>query len=310
VKVVVEIPERVADLFRMYPKISRRGLEQQADITQHHARIFAYLHQYGKIVAHYETRLKPKSGKTMKALVLADMHIPYHDDIAIKTALNWGLSQNPDLVVLNGDTFDCYTISSWKTDPLRADYGSEVRQSIDIFKTYNSQISKCKSVKEKIFICGNHEDRLRRELWSGSKKLAGLDILTIPNIYQLDELGWKYIDNAQLLREEMQPFKLGKLTILHGHEVKVNYSVVNIPRIYYQKCLVNIMVAHYHRSQENIERKLDHSHDGAWSMGALCKLSQEYAPHNNWNHGCCMIEWDSQGDFSISNKKIINGKVL
>ena len=309
-KVVVEIPENIAQTFRDYPKITRRGLEQQHDISQHHARIFAYLHQYGKVVAHYETRLKPRTGKTMTALILGDMQIPYQDDIAIRVALDWGLSRNPDMVILNGDIFDCYKISSWKTDPCRDDFGVEVRKSSEIFAKIDSQIAKCGSVKEKIFIAGNHEDRLRRELWAGSRKLAGLDILNIPIIYGIGELGWKYVDVAQMLREELNPFRLGKLNILHGHEVKVNYSVVNIPRIYYQRCLVNLLVAHHHRTQENIERKLDHSHDGAWSIGCLCKLSQEYSPINRWNHGLALVEWDNQGDFSVNNKKIINGKVL
>ena len=246
----------------------------------------------------------------MTALIIADLQIPYHDELAISTALDWGLSKNPDMVIMDGDIVDCYKISSWKTDPTRPHFGEEVKISREVLHKINEKIDKCRSVKEKIFISGNHEDRLTRELWSGSHKLAGLDILNIPKLYEIKEMGWKYVDNAQLLREELCPFKLGKLNILHGHEVKVNYSVVNIPRIYYQKCLVNLLVAHHHRTQENIERKLDHSHDGAWSIGCLCKLSQDYSPINKWNHGFAMVKWDSQGDFSVENKKIINGKVL
>jgi predicted phosphodiesterase len=309
-KVILHIPENVAQTFRDYPKVSRRALMQRCDLSEYYAKIYTYLHQYGKVIAHHETRLKPRSGKTMSALILADMQIPYQDDLAIASALEWGLSQNPDMVIMNGDIVDCYKISSWKTDPTRPHFGAEVELGKKIFSKINAKIDSCKSVKEKNFIAGNHEDRLRRELWSGSKKLAGLDVLKIPKLYGFEELGWNYIDASQMLREEIAPFRLGKLNIIHGHEVKVNYSVVNIPRIYYQRCLVNLLVAHHHRTQENIERKLDHSHDGAWSIGCLCKLGQDYAPVNKWNHGMALVEWDSQGDFSVHNKKIINGKVL
>lgn len=309
-KTILEIPENVAQVFRDYPKVTRRALMDRCDIAEYYAKIYTYLWQYGKVVAHHETRLKPKTGKTMKALILADTQIPYHDNLAINTALDWGLSQNPDMVILDGDIFDCYKISSWKTDPTRPHFGDEVSISRDVFGQIDDKVNSCKSVKEKNFITGNHEDRLRRELWSGSKKLAGLDVLKIPSLYGLTELGWNYIDNSQMLREEIKPFMLGKLAVLHGHEVRVNYSVVNIPRIYYQRCLCNLIVGHHHRTQENIERKLDHSHDGAWSIGCLCKLGQDYAPVNKWNHGCAMVIWDSQGDFSVHNKKIINGKVL
>jgi len=309
-KVILDIPENVAQAFRDFPEITRKGLEQRCEISEYYSKTYHYLHRYGKVIAYHETRLKPKSGKTMLALVLADLQIPYHDDLAIKTALDWGLSRNPDMVILDGDINDCYKISDWKTDPTRPDFGTEVKICRDELKKIDEKLKKCKSVKEVVYISGNHEERLRRELWGASKKLAGLDVLKIPILYETNELGWKYVDNSQLLREELTPFKLGKLNILHGHEVRVNYSVVNIPRIYYQRCLVNLLVGHHHRTQENIERKLDHSHDGAWSVGCLCKLSQDYAPVNKWNHGFALVEWDSQGDFSISNKKIINGKVL
>ena len=29
-----------------------------------------------------------------------------------------------------------------------------------------------------------------------------------------------------------------------------------------------------------------------------------------WNHGFALVYWDSDGDFSVENKKIIGGKVL
>jgi predicted phosphodiesterase len=310
VKIITSIPEDIAEVFRSYPGINRMDLIKETGITEYHAKIYIHIWLHGRVVAHYETRLKPKTGKIMTALILGDMQIPYQDDLAIKIALDWGLSQNPDMVILDGDIFDCYKISSWKTDPLRPHFGAEVDMSVEKLEQIDEEINSCKSVKEKIFISGNHEDRLIRELWSGSRKFAGLRILTVSNVYRIEALGWKYVDNAQMLREEMQPFKLGKLSVLHGHEVKVNYSVVNIPRIYYQRCLVNLLVAHHHRTQENIERKLDNSHDGAWSIGCLCKLSQEYSPMNKWNHGFAIVKWDAQGDFSVENKKIINGKVL
>ena len=309
-KIITEIPEPIAEVFRENPKISRRELQRQTKITQYYAKIWNHLWTRGKIVAHYETRLRPKSGKTMNALILADLQMPYQDELALNAALDYGLSCNPDMVILNGDIFDCYAISSFRTDPCRMTFGEEVEVCKTRMYELNERIDSCSSVKEKIFINGNHESRLIRELWSGSRKLAGLRILTIPNIYEIDKMGWQYVDNSQLLQEDVQPFKLGKLNIIHGHEVKVNYSVVNIPRIYYQRCLVNLLVAHHHRTQENIERKLDFSHDGAWSIGCLCRLSQEYSPMNKWNHGFAKVKWDSQGDFSVNNKKIINGKVL
>lgn len=309
-KIITQIPEEVAEIFRAHPRISRRLLQQDLGLTEYQSKIYSHLWKHGKVIAHHETRLKPKSGETKLAFILSDIHFPYEDELALKTALDFALSQNPDIVVLNGDAFDCEKISFWKTDPTRSHFGDEVALCRERMWEMDELFDTQKSIKERVFIKGNHEDRLRRELWGGSSKLAGLDVLTIPNIYELDKMGWKYVDNAGLLEQEAQVFKLGKLSVLHGHEVKVNYGVVNVPRVYYQRCLVNVIVGHYHRTQEDIERKLDHSHDGAWSTGCLCKLGQQYSPMNKWNHGFAMVKWDSAGDFSVSNYKIVNGKVL
>jgi predicted phosphodiesterase len=279
---------------------------EEYELSEYESKIYSHIWKHGKVVAHHETRLKPQKGETKKALILADLQIPYHDEQALEVAIRWGQKHNPDLIILNGDIFDCYKISFYKNDPLRPSFQAEVDRGKEVVGWIGREFPSA----EKVFISGNHEDRLKRELWSGSKNLAGLDVLTIPNLFDLKNLGWEYVDNNQLLVNEMQVFRLGKLHVVHGHEVKVNYSVVNIPRIYYQRCLVNILVAHHHRSQEHIERKLDHSHEGGWSIGCLCLLGQEYSPMNKWNHGFALVEWDSEGDFEVQNKKIINGKVL
>ncbi|HUU53152.1 MAG TPA: metallophosphoesterase [Candidatus Bathyarchaeia archaeon] len=305
-KLLTNIPEHIAKAFWKEPLVSRHILMNEYGLSEYEAKIYSYIWNNGKVVAHTETRLKPKGGETKKALILCDLQIPYHDERALESAIRWGQKQNPDLVILNGDIFDCYKISFFKTDPLRSSFQTE----IDIGQRVVGDIGREFPSAEKIFIAGNHEDRLKRELWGTSSKLAGLSALTIPNLFNLKNLGWDYVDNYQLLANEMQVFKLGKLHIIHGHEVKVNYNVVNIPRIYYQRCLVNILVGHHHRTQEYIERKLDHTHDGAWSVGCLCLLGQEYSPMNKWNHGVALVEWDEDGDFAVQNKKIINGKVL
>ena len=305
-KILTNIPEQIAGAFREFPKITRRMLMEEYRISEYDAKIYSYIFNHGKVVAHYETKLKPRKGETKKALILADLQIPYHDENALEVAIEWGKKQNPDCVVLQGDIFDCYKISFFKNDPLRMGFQDEINVGKKVLEWIGREFPGA----EKVFITGNHEERLKNELWGASRKLAGLDVLNIAYLYDMKGMGWEYVDNKALLANDMQVFKLGKLHLIHGHEVKVNYNVVNIPRIYYQRCLVNILVAHHHRTQEYIERKLDHTHDGAWSVGCLCLLGQEYSPMNKWNHGVALVEWDSDGDFAIQNKKIINGKIL
>ena len=305
-QIVADIPEEIAEIFRRDPDIGRGKLVERHGLTNHEARIYAWAFRYGKFIYGNEIKTEPEDERSKLALVLPDIHAPYHDSRALGAAIEYGEKRKPDVVIIHGDGVDCYAISSWKTDPLRPIFKVEVEQAKRILKF----VAKAFPDAEKIYLEGNHEMRLRHLLWGGSKMLAGLEALTIPSIYGLGEMGWKYVSNSQLLENDIKPFSLGKLFVLHGHEMRVTYSAVNIPRIYYLRNHVNMLIAHHHQTQEYIARRLDLHHEGAFSVGCLCKLSPDYSPANNWNHGFALVSWDSDGDFSVENKKIIGGKVL
>ena len=300
---LINIPEEITTILESNPLISRMELKDKCGISEHAARIYVWLWKYG-VGIHAKNVALPESG-TKKALVLPDVHAPYHDQRALDCALNYGVEYDPDVVIMHGDGVDCYAISFFKNDPTKPHFAREVELARDTIE----EITECFPNAEKIYIEGNHELRLRSELWGNSKKLAGLDILTIPNLYGLNDMGWDYVSNSELLQNDLKPFSLGKLYILHGTEIRVSYSVVNIPRIYYYRAHVNMLVAHHHATQEYIQRKLDNTHEGAWSVGCLCKLSPEYSPSNNWNHGFATVDVYSDGNFSVDNKKIIDGVV-
>ena len=245
------------------------------------------------------------------ALVLADFHCPYHDDAAVKVALDFGAIIKPNLVVILGDFVDFYQISSWSRDPKKRPFDEEVLQSRKLLEDISNRFSK----SEKVFIKGNHEDRLRRYLWNRAPELEqlkriGIKSLDIPDILNLQELGWEYIDTLDNLLNAEQTFTIGNLHLIHGHEVRISSGAVNLARLYYLKTFVNIMAAHHHQVQEYIVRRLDQSHEGGWTIGCLCNLSPEYAPVNNWVHGFGIVKYDPDGDFYVKAHKIINGKVL
>lgn len=48
-----------------------------------------------------------------KILIMSDLHVPYHDLDAIKTALDYGEEQNIDSIIFNGDLTDFFEVSSF-----------------------------------------------------------------------------------------------------------------------------------------------------------------------------------------------------
>ena len=71
---------------------------------------------------------------TKTALVLADLHVPYHQEAPLETTLLYGIQYDPDEVVLLGDGFDFYKISFWKKDPSRMRFPDEVQVCKNILK--------------------------------------------------------------------------------------------------------------------------------------------------------------------------------
>lgn len=289
-RIIADIPDDIA--LSISNGISRRSLAKKFGFTEQDARY------YQKLVSNGIR----SSEKTI--LYIPDIHYPYHDEKALELAINYGKLIHPDMIILGGDALDFYQISVYSRDPKKRRFEEEIEGGRELLKDIASTFD----YAEKIYIEGNHEMRLLRYIWSKAPELDGL--IDVESLLGLDKIGWKYVINRNLLEEGEQVFKLGKLHIIHGHEIKVSYSVVNLARTYYLRTHVNTLVAHHHQSQEYLVRKLNHQHEGGWAVGTLSLLSPEFSPANNWNHGFAIIRIDKDGDFTVENKKIINGKIL
>ena len=301
-RIVTEIPDRIAQDIGM----SREEMSKRHLISEMEARYYKQLFNRGDAVYSHRINSVPESGKTKRALILADMHFPHVDWAALDCALDYGHKKGCDTVILNGDVGDNHSVSYFKKDPQSVNYQRDIDNTVAGIEYIREAFPDADMYE----IEGNHELRLRWMLWTKAKALSGLKVLEIPSLYNLDKFNIKYVSVSQQMEHEIKPFHIGKLYIVHGHEIRVSYSAVNIPRLYYFKTHVNILVAHHHATQEFIARKHNFEHDGAWSMGALCKLSPEFMPCNNWNHGFAIVVWDNDGNFSVLNKKVIGGRVV
>jgi hypothetical protein len=50
-------------------------------------------------------------------LVLSDIHFPYHDEEALGSAIQYGIAQKVNTILLNGDVLDFYQLSRFDKDP-------------------------------------------------------------------------------------------------------------------------------------------------------------------------------------------------
>lgn len=127
------------------------------------------------------------SDKLKRVLVVPDVHVPYHDKRAWALLLKAARVFQPDVIVVLGDFADFYAVSSFKKDPLRAG-------QLDIeIKACNEHLDQLDALgaREKVFIAGNHCDRLERYLKEKAPELFSM--LSVQGLFRLQQRGWRYI---------------------------------------------------------------------------------------------------------------------
>ena len=241
---------------------------------------------------------------------LFDIHCPYHSIEALTAALEWLKAHEPTIVVIGGDFFDFYGLSRFLKDPDKRSPAEEIRTGIELLKAIYVAL---KPKNGLVFKMGNHDERFEHFLWQKMGEMAGLQ--------DLEEM--KEITLENILRKRLGPefplafvgdkriIKAGNLNITHGHEFPSGISSpVNIARGLYLRAKANAMCGHSHRTSSHVEQDINGQMITTWSVGALCELTPLYMPINSWNHGVCLITLEENGDFSVENKRIKNGKVL
>lgn len=232
-----------------------------------------------------------------KALILSDIHVPYHDSLALELAVERG--RDADLVILNGDSTDCYEVSSFQPDPRKCDFAGALRTTREMLAWIRAKFPKARIIYKE----GNHEERLERYFSVRAPAVLDCEEFQLRKLLKLSDLGIEWLG-------EKRPMRLGKLFIIHGHEFRCVFSnPVNPARGLFLRAKLSAICGHFHQSSQHSEKDLGGKVVSTWSTGALCDLRPEYMPLNNWCHGAAHVEVDQKGAFQVENFRIIEGKV-
>jgi predicted phosphodiesterase len=220
-----------------------------------------------------------------KILTLSDVHIPFHDPAAFEGCVGYGRKRNPDIVLLNGDWADFYSISHWDRNPSVTSLKKEIDACKAGFEYLRDRFPKARI----IYKLGNHDERFDLFLWRRAPELFGLSDVGLDKIMDLNLWGVEMVKDKRIIMA-------GKLAVVHGHEFpKGISSPVNPARGFFmrgQECTIG---GHLHRTSEHTEPTMLGRYITTWSTGALCNLNPQYSPINKWNHGFAYITVDSRG---------------
>lgn len=229
-------------------------------------------------------------------LLLSDVHVPYHSNEALTTAVNWAKPRSVNTVIINGDFVDFYAWSKFIQDPRQVNVRRELDMAYETMYWLRDQLPDCVFY----FLPGNHEYRYERYLMIQAPRLIETSEYHLDILLRFGELGVHYLEYKQLIN-------VNGLFVGHGDEVKKGGAGVNPARGFFLKTKTNYIGGHFHQTSSHSEKSLDRQ-IRTWSVGCLCGLTPKYMPYNNWNHGFARIRQSGNG-YDVFNAEITNGRI-
>jgi hypothetical protein len=246
-----------------------------------------------------ETNYDPFILNSKRVLLLSDIHIPYHSIEALTAALEFAENENPDCILLNGDTLDFHGLSRFVRDPKKR----SVSHELNAFKQFMDILKRIFPSSRIIFKVGNHEERYQHFLWTKAAELTDVSEFDFENIIKARAEGIEFVTDKKIIN-------LNGLNIIHGHEFSSGFfSPVNVARGLFLRAKTSAIQGHNHQTSEHTESDMNGKITTTWSTGCLSELHPAYSPINKWNHGFAIIDSAEDG-FEVRNKRIFKGKVL
>lgn len=232
-----------------------------------------------------------------KWLLVPDCHIPYHDQAAFSLMLRAARAIECQHVVVLGDFLDFYSVSAHDKDPNRSrDLDWEINQGRSALKQIDQVIT-----GRKIYIAGNHEDRLTRYLMTRAPEL--FNSVKIPDLLKLNDTGWNYVPYKAHTR-------IGKLYVTHDAGRAGKYAHYDALAAFQS----NIVIGHVHRLGWIVEGTAKGKPHVAASLGWLGDFDKVDYMHKiramrDWAHGFGIAYIEADGTAHVVPVPIVNGKV-
>lgn len=227
-------------------------------------------------------------------LVIADLHIPFHEPLPIEAAIKYGQAEKITGILLDGDIQDCAAVSFWPSAAKR-DFDKEIELFIDFFDFLEAEFPGVKIVYKP----GNHEYRLPRYFQARAPEMIGMPLKAVEAVLGLEYRGIEQLEYKQVVMA-------GELPIFHGDEFRRIDVAVNPARGLFMRAKQWALCAHCHRTSENSTTNASGTYLTTWSIGCLCDLHPEYNPiGNDWNWGFATVNVEKSGDFEVVNRRVL-----
>jgi predicted phosphodiesterase len=233
-------------------------------------------------------------GTSISVGILSDVHIPYHDEQAFGAAVAYLKKRKPDVLLLNGDFADFYTISRYTKNPKKRNFKREVKLLREGLAWLRSEFRSARIV----YKMGNHDERWDHWLWNHAPEISDLPQVRLPSILGAKKHGIEFVGDGR-------PVMAGKLAIFHGHELSGGPFVPAMPaRSAFLRTTASVMVGHHHRTSTHTQPNWKHEEIVCWSVGCLADLNPEYSRVNSHNWGLAVVNVAGDAQFAVQNLRL------
>lgn len=243
-----------------------------------------------------------------RTLALSDLHIPFHETVAIRACTKEGhrFLRRDDAILLNGDVCDFFSISRFEKSPTKSALLNEIKLTRQFLGWLRQSFPHVRI----IYKFGNHDEWFDRYLWRKAPELYGLQSVTLQHLLTEKVGAEPEIGGIEFVVDQ-QKITAGHLDILHGHELGKGSIAppVNPARGFFLRTMECTLAGHLHRTSQHQERTSKGKQIACWSTGCLCGLWPDYAKINKWDHSAARIDLHGH-DFRVTPLRVIDGKLI
>lgn len=237
------------------------------------------------------------TSKPTTLAIINDTHNPFQDRDALALTETVLQEIKPDYIVYNGDVNDFYQLSTFDKNPERANsLQDDINSTIGMFVRHVEMFP----LTKKIMLMGNHEDRLRKFLWSKSPALGALDALSLEELFHLKDF------EIQLVPYEQGVMVNGVFLIIHG-DLASQHSSYTAKSLFDKHGGCGI-AGHSHRGGSFYKRDRFGTH-GWYENFCLCRLDPDWVKNPNWQQGFSLVHFHGK-HFWIEQVPIIDKELI
>jgi hypothetical protein len=137
-------------------------------------------------------------------------------------------------------------------------------------------------------------------LWTKLPQFADIEDFTIEHLLDDKRIQF-YASHSKIW--------MGKLLVLHGHEIKSG-ATVNIARAIQLKTYTHTLCHHFHKKSEDIITNAAGKTYIVYVVGCMCETKGvTWMPVNQWQTGFAIVDSKKDKTFLVDNRLIINGEI-